>query len=154
MRIRMGTISRPKTTPCMPTMQGDLRHVQDLQRRAPRHSKRIILTFSPLRGGRPQAQKSLANSDAICLRYVAMTSRTRQQRQPQRASTTGVGQRPPFRWKCPTCGNSVVTLVTVSAAPTCSAHTGGGRQMVAERVRFRDLDRPPNQAQEVQNELR
>ena len=33
-------------------------------------------------------------------------------------------------------------------------HTGGGRQMVAERVRFRDLDRPPNQMQEVQNELR
>ena len=83
-----------------------------------------------------------------------MTSRTRQQRQPQRASTTGVDQRPPFRWRCPTCGSEVVTLVTVSAAPTCSAHTGGGRQMVAERVRFRDLDRPPNQMQEVQNDLR
>ncbi len=83
-----------------------------------------------------------------------MTSRTRQQRQPQRASTTGVGQRPPFGWRCPTCGSEVVTLVTVSAAPTCSAHIGGGRQMVAERVRFRDLDRPPNQMQEVQNELR
>jgi len=68
-----------------------------------------------------------------------MTSQTRQQRQSQRASTTGIGQRPPFRWTCHTCGLSVVTLVAVTAAPTCSAHTGGGRQMVAERVRFRDL---------------
>jgi len=69
-----------------------------------------------------------------------MTSQTRQQRQSQRASTTGIGQRPPFRWTCQTCSLSVVTLVAVTAAPTCSAHTGGGRQMVAERVRFRDLD--------------
>ena len=56
------------------------------------------------------------------LRYVAMTSRTRQYRQPQRAPTMGVGQRPPFRWRCPTCGSEVVTLVTVSAAPTYHTH--------------------------------
>ncbi len=83
-----------------------------------------------------------------------MASRTQRERQLQRASTTGVSQRPPFRWTCPTCGSSVVTLVTVSAAPTCWAHIGGGRQMVAERVRFRDLDQPLKQTQEVQNELR
>ncbi len=154
MRIRMGAISRPKTTPCMPTMQGDLRHVQDLQRRASRHSKRIIFDiFTPTGWSTASpkvACKQRCNLLEICRHDISNTTATAT----QRASTTGVGQRPPFRWRCPTCGSEVVTLVTVSAAPTCSAHTGGGRQMVAERVRFRDLDRPLNQAREVQNDLR
>ena len=81
-----------------------------------------------------------------------MTSQTRQQRQSRRTSTAGIGQRPPFRWTCPTCGITVVTLVTVTAAPPCSAHTGGGRQMIAERVRFRDLDRPTTRDDVSQND--
>ena len=74
-----------------------------------------------------------------------MTTHTPSTKRPPLASVTGIGQRPAFRWICLACQLSVTTLVTVVAAPTCSAHTGGGRQMVAEQVRFRDLDRPPNQ---------
>jgi transposase-like protein len=82
-----------------------------------------------------------------------MTTPTRSTKGQPRASVTGIGQRPPFRWTCPSCQSSVTTLVTVTAAPTCSAHTGGGRQMIAERVRFRDLNRSePNI--ESQNERR
>lgn len=81
-----------------------------------------------------------------------MTSRTRHQPQRSQPSTAGIRQRPPFRWTCQTCGLSVITLVVATAAPTCSAHTGGGRQMVAERVRFRDLDRPAPRGDASQNE--
>ena len=81
-----------------------------------------------------------------------MTSQTRRQLQRSQPSTTGIGQRPPFRWTCQTCGLSVITLVAVTAAPTCSAHTGGGRQMIAERVRFRDVASPSSQDDVSQNE--
>jgi len=35
----------------------------------------------------------------------------------------------------------VDTLVRVSAAPTCSNHSGGGRVMVPTRIRFRNIGR-------------
>ncbi|MFZ9017053.1 MAG: hypothetical protein ACO225_14670 [Ilumatobacteraceae bacterium] len=71
--------------------------------------------------------------------------RTTTSRPPRRATgrsatnRLGIGQRPPFRWTCPTCGQTVITHVTVSAAPTCSVHSGGGREMTATRVRFQDV---------------
>ena len=64
---------------------------------------------------------------------------TRQRTAPTPRRTVGIGQRPPFRWTCPACGQTVITLVAVSAAPTCSAHAGGGRSMDATRIRFRDV---------------
>jgi len=35
----------------------------------------------------------------------------------------------PKVWVCPNCGNTVTTLIPVTIPPTCSRHTGGGRQM-------------------------
>lgn len=32
-------------------------------------------------------------------------------------------------YRCPACGVSVTVLVRLSAPPTCSEHTGGGRKM-------------------------
>jgi hypothetical protein len=34
------------------------------------------------------------------------------------------------RWTCKACDNEIEVLVPVLAPPTCSRHTGGGRQMV------------------------
>lgn len=32
-------------------------------------------------------------------------------------------------YRCPACGQTVTVLVRLSAPPTCSEHTGGGRKM-------------------------
>lgn len=38
-------------------------------------------------------------------------------------------------WTCPACDNKIEVLVPVLAPPTCSRHTGGGRQMVSKEGR-------------------
>ena len=32
-------------------------------------------------------------------------------------------------YACPACDNRIVVLVTLTHPPTCSRHTGGGKQM-------------------------
>lgn len=32
-------------------------------------------------------------------------------------------------YQCPACGQKVTVLIRLSAPPTCSEHTGGGRKM-------------------------